>query len=91
MNGNAAILTLETISFFCPASEAAREQGVSTAHLRIIDADYHGGAKAVCMAKNKADCEWRAEASRLPVVSPLPDRDGRRRDWLYSRGEMPIV
>ena len=37
-------------------AEAAR-QGLPVAHLRIVDADYHGGQKAVCAAHNSATCD----------------------------------
>ena len=31
--------------------------GQSTAHLKIIDADYHGGKKAICQAECTATCD----------------------------------
>jgi hypothetical protein len=37
--------------------EDARAAGQSTAHLKIIDADCHGGKKAVCEAKCAATCD----------------------------------
>jgi hypothetical protein len=37
--------------------EAAKAAGQSTAHLKIIDADYHGGKKAVCQARCTATCD----------------------------------
>jgi hypothetical protein len=37
--------------------EAAWAAGQSTAHLKIIDGDYHGGQKAVCNAKCTASCD----------------------------------
>lgn len=35
----------------------AQSAGKSMAHLEIIDADYHGGAKAICHAANTATCD----------------------------------
>jgi DNA-binding XRE family transcriptional regulator len=37
--------------------EAAKSGSQPTAHLRIIDADYHGGKKSVCTAKCTASCD----------------------------------
>jgi hypothetical protein len=37
--------------------EAARAAGESTAHLEITEADYHGGKKAVCKARDTAHCD----------------------------------
>ncbi|MFA4995189.1 MAG: hypothetical protein WC521_07810 [Bdellovibrionales bacterium] len=37
--------------------DEAYSSGKSTAHLSLIDGDYHGGQKAVCAAKNAADCD----------------------------------
>jgi hypothetical protein len=37
--------------------EAAQAAGQSIAHLKITDADYHGGQKAVCTAKCTATCD----------------------------------
>jgi Fe-S-cluster containining protein len=37
--------------------EAAAASGQSVAHLNIIDADYHGGQKAICQASNTASCD----------------------------------
>ena len=37
--------------------EDAQAAGQSTAHLKITDADYHGGKKAVCEAKCTASCD----------------------------------
>ena len=31
--------------------------GESTQHLKIIDANYHGGQKAICTAKDTASCD----------------------------------
>jgi hypothetical protein len=36
---------------------AARAAGQSTAHLEITEADYHGGQKAVCKARDTASCD----------------------------------
>jgi hypothetical protein len=35
----------------------AHAAGQSTAHLEITDADYHGGQKAVCRARDTATCD----------------------------------
>jgi Fe-S-cluster containining protein len=37
--------------------EKAEADGQSTRHLKVIDDDYHGGKKAVCVARNKATCD----------------------------------
>lgn len=37
--------------------EQAQAAGQSTGHLKIIDADYHGGKKAICQAKCTATCD----------------------------------
>jgi hypothetical protein len=37
--------------------EDAHAAGQSTAHLKMIDDDYHGGKKAVCQAKCTATCD----------------------------------
>ena len=37
--------------------DRARASGQSTAHLKIIDADYHGGQKVVCAARDTATCD----------------------------------
>jgi len=37
--------------------EEAKSAGQSTAHLKIIDADYNGGQKAICRAKDTASCD----------------------------------
>jgi hypothetical protein len=37
--------------------EEAAAAGQSTTHLQIIDEDYNGGKKAVCMAKNPSVCD----------------------------------
>jgi hypothetical protein len=37
--------------------EEARAGGQSTAHLTITDADYHGGKKAICKARDTASCD----------------------------------
>lgn len=36
---------------------AAESSGKTTRHLRIIDDDYFGGARAVCEAKERATCD----------------------------------
>ena len=37
--------------------EQAEAAGQPTAHLKIIDKDYHGGKKAVCTARDTATCD----------------------------------
>lgn len=37
--------------------ETAKANGQSTAHLQITDPDYNGGQKAVCTAKDTANCD----------------------------------
>jgi hypothetical protein len=37
--------------------EEAQAAGQSTAHLAITDADYHGGKKAICKARDTASCD----------------------------------
>lgn len=37
--------------------EKAAAEGIKIDHLKIIDADYKGGAKVVCVAQNTADCD----------------------------------
>jgi hypothetical protein len=37
--------------------DRARAEGRSTAHLEVIEADYHGGQKVTCSATNTATCD----------------------------------
>lgn len=37
--------------------DEAREQGHSLAHLEILDANYHGGLRVKCRAKDTATCD----------------------------------
>src|SRR4029077_14157476 len=59
--------------------EEARAGGQSTAHLEITQADYHGGKKAVCKARDTAHCDGGFKP--LDCVSypffPAPAGDGR--------------
>jgi Fe-S-cluster containining protein len=56
--------------------EAARASGASTAHLQIIDDDYHGGQKAVCTAAEPMTCDYGYKPLDCKSYPLFPAPDG---------------
>lgn len=58
--------------------QSARNMGCSVDHLKIIDSDFHGGQRAVCIAQDKRTCDqgWKPWDCRYYPISPVVDEKG---------------
>jgi hypothetical protein len=64
----------------------AERQGLSTAHLKIIEADYHGGQRVVCTAKNTATCDGGLKPTDCHWYPVFPSFDEKGIPSRYIRG-----
>lgn len=57
--------------------DRARSEGQSTSHLKVLDADYHGGQKVACAARNTVTCDngfKPLDCQSYPFFPAPPDR-----------------
>ncbi len=65
----------------------AQLSGISTNHLKVIEADYHSGQKVVCNAKNTATCDGglKPKDCQYYPAYPAVDKDGEVTHYIRGK------